>query len=863
MAHYEITAVFNPDGFEIDKTLTEDTGAQFDQKLYDRFTAEPYRTLYNLGFSRNTGVFSPSVDFLLSISRRFVDELLHDADLEIRRLARPASKAVLADLTANIPFALGAEHINKDWLLNAWEELCAIFDDDLLSFTGSAEEYIKNKNAELNAAGRVFFHLVEYKSEDYPFAFLATYSTGTAENISHMPLERALAEYKNQQDRLLALLSAVSKAADQSLFISGLMESGELFSPLRFTVKDAYAFLKETEMYENCGIVCRIPDWWRKKGSVRLSVSLGGSEPSKVGLDALLTFSTRVFLGDLEITPEEIAELLSQTNGLSYIKGKWVEVDHDKLKAALEAFTKLEDMDGVSFADAMRLQLGIETDMPIDNSVEHEFTHGQWLRQTLKQIQNPHITEPISAGNDFAGKLRPYQQNGLNWLYQLKNLGFGALLADDMGLGKTVQILALLNYMRVHKGTKTLLIIPASLLNNWTEEALRFAPNLRCRVIHTQARSFDPDEADVFITTYGMAARLDTFGDVQWDFLILDEAQAIKNPSIKQTKAVKELNARSRIAMTGTPVENRLSDLWSIFDFLNKGLLGTGKEFTDFTKGLKDNPQGYAKLRDAVSPFILRRLKTDKSIISDLPDKVEVKAYTTLTKKQIALYTQLIGDVSEALNSADGIARRGIVLSSIMKFKQICNHPDQFLGQKEYEAKYSGKYEKLDEICETIRDKRERVLIFTQFQEMTQPLAKHLESVFGREGLILHGGTPVKKRGELVARFNTGEYTPFMVLSLKAGGVGLNLTAANHVIHFDRWWNPAIENQATDRVFRIGQQKNVLVHKFITMGTVEEKIDDMIQAKMKLAEDIVAASGENWITGMSNEQLMNLFRLEA
>ncbi|HUW64583.1 MAG TPA: DEAD/DEAH box helicase, partial [Spirochaetia bacterium] len=370
------------------------------------------------------------------------------------------------------------------------------------------------------------------------------------------------------------------------------------------------------------------------------------------------------------------------------------------------------------------------------------------------------------------------------------------------------------------------------------------------------------EEYDIFITTYGMLLKYDWVREVTWNSLILDEAQAIKNPGAKQTRTVKQIKSFHKIAMTGTPIENRLSELWSLFDFLNKGLLGSLKEFTTFTKQLKESQEGYSQLKKVVGPFILRRLKTDKAVITDLPDKIEMKTFSTLSKRQAALYNALVGDIKTKLEFADeGIERKGLILSSIMKFKQICNHPDQYLGQNSYAESDSGKYARLREICETIYEKRERLLVFTQFKEITGPLKEFLEGVFHHKGLVLHGETPVAKRRDIVETFQGHEYVPFLVLSIKAGGVGLNLTSANHVVHFDRWWNPAVENQATDRAFRIGQQKTVIVHKFITKGTIEEKIDLMIEDKKKLTQEIIPDIQENWITEMDNNQLMDLFRL--
>ena len=424
---------------------------------------------------------------------------------------------------------------------------------------------------------------------------------------------------------------------------------------------------------------------------------------------------------------------------------------------------------------------------------------------------------------------------------------------------------------KMRKGKETsqcLLVVPASLLGNWQKEADKFAPAMDYQILHgktSEKLSEDYENSDVFltVTTYGMVTRIQALKETVWDCVILDEAQAIKNPLTKQTKEIKKLKTRMRIAMTGTPIENDLTNLWSLFDFLNKGLLGTSKEYKEYCKNLKEHPEGYGKLKMMISPFMLRRLKTDKTIIEDLPEKIEMLDYASLSKKQVVLYRKAVADMEEKLADAQqGIQRKGIVLSTIMKLKQICNHPDQYLGQQEYSESDSGKFAMLRDICETIYEKRERVLVFTQFKEITEHLAQYLESIFHMPGYVLHGGTPVKTRNQIVEAFQSEKYVPFLVLSVKAGGTGLNLTKANHVIHFDRWWNPAVENQATDRAFRIGQQKNVMVHKLVCKNTIEEKIDEIISGKMQLAQDVIGSGGENWITELGDAELMNLLRLE-
>lgn len=863
MKNKDIIVIFNPKGLTLD--IQEVSGkAYFNDALLADFKSEPYKALFYFGFEDRHPDMSVSLSFLHSICKEFINAVSRDPDIEITKSARMPDTAAFLDMLHSIPYAVGVEHISVAWFAGLWAELSAVFEGEISNWDGTVASFLNTHSSKLNVAGRVFFHLVENKSEEYPFAFLATYSTETPEHkkAAHIPLKNALIEYKDRQDLLLKLLSAVSRAADRSDFISELTESGELFSPLQFDADEAYIFLKEISLYEECGIMCRMPDWWRKKnGGLKASVSIGGREPSQVGLEALINCQPSLLLNGEEISKEEIEALMLQTAGLSFLKGKWIEVDHEKLKTVLEAYEKAESMGDITLADAMRMELGISESVSYDLGDAVEITNGEWLRNVRNRLADPASMESLDPGAEFKATLRQYQRSGFGWLASMKSMGFGALLADDMGLGKTVQILALLEYLRQNGGFKALLIIPASLIGNWEKEIARFAPEIKYSVLHSKNTELD-DESDLFITTYGMTLRLEHLRERKWNVVILDEAQAIKNPAAGQTKAVKRLNASFKIAMTGTPIENKLSDLWSLFDFLNAGLLGTAKEFSGYAKNIKESGS-YAKLRGVVNPFILRRLKTDKAIISDLPDKVEIKAYTALTNKQALLYQRLIRELERKLETADGIERKGVVLAAIMKFKQICNHPDQYLGQSVFKPSGSGKFEKLREICETIYEKRERVLVFTQFKEMTGPIAEFLGEVFERKGLVLHGGTAVKKRGEMVDGFNGAEYVPFMVLSLKAGGVGLNLTAANHVIHFDRWWNPAVENQATDRAFRIGQTKNVMVHKFITAGTIEEKIDAMIEEKQRLSGDIIAASGESWITEMNNDQLMRLVALEV
>lgn len=874
---------FKPSGFFVDlielparRGRRKDGSEQGQEHAlwYERLTKEPWNALYHLGFTADVSWMRPSVAYLHRAASHLIRRISSCPELELMRenLEVSLSEEEAEALLDAVPFVNGAEFIDRDWLNHAWERMAACFREEIQAFDGTAAAYFAEYQAGISVAGRVFFHMVESHQESFPFAFMATYSTKPVKSKKaiHTPLKNALLEFKDDQKKLLSLLSAVAKAADSSSLIGGLMESGELFSPLRLTADEAYTFLKEIPLYEAAGIMCRVPDWWRRRtNGIALSLTVGKKEKSKIGIDAIVDFSPTLMIDGEKLSEKQLKEFLQMSEGLILYKGKWIEVSKKKLEAALQALEKAKAMasDGaVSLAEAMRMELAFRTDSSQGEEIPVTVTSGAWLKKVREMLIHPAAIETVPTEPTFHADLRGYQEEGYRWLNLMAELGFGACLADDMGLGKTVQMIAWLEHYRVHHGGHALLVLPASLIGNWQSEINKFAPSLPYQVLHKSAVKSDEtlelkESAFLCITTYGMVSRMEALTGASWDILILDEAQAIKNGGTRQTKAVKAVPSKVRIAMTGTPIENNLGDLWSLFDFLNQGLLGSAKEFDTLVKEIESDGLGYLPLKKMVSPFILRRLKTDKSIISDLPDKVEIKEYAGLSKKQIGLYQKLVEDVEKKLKETEGIERKGLVLASIMKFKQICNHPDQYLSMDTYKKENSGKFACLERICETVYEKRERVLVFTQFKEMTGPLADFLETVFHRKGLVLHGGTPVKKRSEMVAQFNGEAYIPFMVLSLKAGGVGLNLTSANRVIHFDRWWNPAVENQATDRAFRIGQKKNVIVHKFVTQGTVEEKIDAMLEEKQKLAGDILGNAGEQWITELTNDQLLDLFKL--
>ena len=790
----------------------------------------------------------------------------------------------------------GGEYLRIETLQQLWSELDDYARGEIAGSPGGVSQWLQARSPLWHRVGRVCFHLAENKRDsDCPFAFLATYAAKLLDGrrVQYQPLGKALEEYAGAKNKrtLVNLLAPVERASQRCPWVKQLVDSGEIFHPLRWSPSEAYRFLKEAPDLEESGLLVRMPDWWSKTPPrVRVGVTIGEKRQSQFGVDAMLDFQVRLALEGETLSDEEWERILASSDGLVFLKGRWVEVDREKLGEVLQQWEQVQrevGTDGVSFLQGMRLLAGaplgteLSTLFEAETAPWSEVRAGDWLEARLRELRQPQTpADALPTGDELHATLRPYQETGVKWLWFLVRLGFGACLADDMGLGKTIQVIALLLWLRREPApgasAPALLVLPASLLANWKSEIERFAPSLVARFAHpSQAAAADLKRAaeapqgflrgaDVVITTYGMLARLPWLSSLNWRLVVLDEAQAVKNPTARQTRSVKQLKAAAKIALTGTPVENRLTDLWSIFDFLCPGLLGSVKTFGDFVKRLEKREQtDYAPLRKLVAPYILRRLKTDRSIIADLPEKTEMQTFCRLTKKQAVLYQQAVQELARLLKQKEGIERRGTILAFLLRLKQICNHPAQWLAAGDYPPEDSGKFRRLGELCEEIAERQEKTLVFTQFREITGPLEAWLRTVFGRPGLVLHGQIAVGKRKQLVDEFQREEGPPFFVLSLKAGGTGLNLTAASHVIHFDRWWNPAVENQATDRAFRIGQKKNVVVHKFVCQGTIEEKIDAMIRDKKALAEEILEAGVPKLITEMGDRELLDLVKLDV
>ena len=689
-------------------------------------------------------------------------------------------------------------------------------------------------------------------------------------------------KFENPQEKLLAGLGYAAR------LFPPMMQSLKSKRPsgLELDAQGAYTFLRETApILEGAGFGLLVPPWWNRPGArlglkVKMKPKKGKDAVARglMTMENLVSYEWQLSLGGTTLTEEEFRTLAALKSPLVQVRGQWVMLDPEQIEAAINFWKKQQTTGETGLLDVLQYSLGGATEMgglPIEEVVPQG-----WLAEWLERFSVSEKMSELPQPEGLRGELRPYQRFGYSWLSFHRQWGLGACLADDMGLGKTIQTIALLLREKENRDglpAPALLVCPTSVVTNWEREIGRFAPGLRTYlhrgVNRLKGRGFRKAVRgmDVVVTSYPLV-RMDAeiLQSMTWLAVILDEAQNIKNPSAKQTQAVRKVQSEFRVALTGTPVENRLSELWSIMHFLNPGYLGTREAFrSNFALPIEryQDEQALKRLKQMVNPFILRRVKTDPRVISDLPAKVETKVYCTLTEEQATLYEAVVQDALKKIEELDGIERRGLVLSMLMQLKQICNHPVQYLHQAGKGAAdlaldgRSGKLERLAELLEEVLAEDDRALIFTQFAEMGALLADFLPKSTGAATQFLHGGTPVKLRDQMVRRFQEEEHAPpVFILSLKAGGTGLNLTRANHVFHFDRWWNPAVEDQATDRAFRIGQKRNVQVHKFVTTGTLEEMIDDMIESKKRLAQ-VVVGSGEGWLTELSTDELRQLVTL--
>lgn len=679
--------------------------------------------------------------------------------------------------------------------------------------------------------------------------------------------------YHHVQESFLLRLGQAAKLSPElrSLLssprpVGGILEASDVFSFLS----------RSAALLHKNGVTLQMPSSWSKEGRKTAAVKIKADqwsntanpkEKSLFGIEQLVSFQADVVIDGEIVTAQELLELAASRSPLVFFRGKWIEINVKEIKQVLK-FMKRHEAGVMSFSELMHLSANEDEERLLDGVQVAEVEASTLLSQFVldkEEASQHNFVVPMA----LHGTLRPYQERGFHFLSVMRRFGFGALLADDMGLGKTIQVITvLLDNIQASEG-KYLIVCPTSLLGNWERELQRFAPQLKLYIHHGGDRLHGEDFAkkhehyDIVLTTYQLVGRdAKELQSVKWDTIVLDEAQYIKNYRTKQAQSVMKLYANHRIAMTGTPVENRLGELWSIFQFLNPGYLGSHASFkARYTGG--DQPAQLNVLRTLISPFLLRRLKSDPLIRKDLPEKIELKSYCTLTEEQVQQYEQVTSRLLSQIDDSTGIARKGLVLSSLTRLKQICNYPilEQATRGKE-SLERSGKMTRLAELIDLIMDNGEATLIFTQYVQMGELLQEQLTARYGTAPFFLHGGMTKIERDKMVSEFQEGKGSAVFILSLKAGGVGLNLTRANHVIHYDRWWNPAVENQATDRVFRIGQKKNVEVHKLISLGTLEEKIDELIEAKRSLSEQVVG-SGEQWLTEMSNDELRNLVTLQG
>lgn len=841
--------------------------------------------LYALLFSPWELGESQALFFLKSQIRRHFTRVAHAAILpnvtteDVLHELLPTQQECLK-IIEQIPPIIGEEYLNAGVIRQWFLELSHHIRNQLAEQNLSISEWLKNLGEPWNQLGKVFFHLAENKDDTSgikPFAFLATvaHQSNADDQVRHLPLHAAIKLYGHHHPALLSLLQPLQKAALHSPFLQQLLDSKKIYLPQAWSALEAYQFLQDCSQFEQSGIIVRMVNLWKKSPpKLQLTITADTSEDSAksahatgVSVHSLLRFSIHSHLSGQELSEDELNELLAQGTGLIRFKGEWIQIDSEKIHQLMSRWQYAIGMMnriGIPLIQGLRILVGgkVEKSLSLPEPDDDcQLLPGKSLEHFLWKLRE-NSSIPLDLPDDYKRLLRPYQIEGVAFLHQLSSCGLGACLADDMGLGKTLQTIVWLDILRRSGELEhypALIVVPASLLHNWKEEISRFAPDLTIRIYHGAGRQmWHPKSVKgkhIIITTYDVVRKDEALASLPYSAIILDEAQAIKNADSARARAVMGLQSSRRVALSGTPIENNLSELWSLMEFLNPGLCGSKKGFREFTSSLRGN---FAPLRKLVRPFILRRMKSDPQLIPDLPDKIEVPAYCSLSPEQVALYHSQIQLLHSILDEPDPATRIRLILPILARLKQICNHPAQFQGTEDYLPERSGKFKRLQELCASIAARQEKVLIFTQFKSIIPYLHELVSEVFSRTGLTIHGDTPIAQRQHFVSSFQQESGPPFCILSLRAAGTGLTLTQASHVIHFDRWWNPAVENQASDRAYRIGQHRNVMVHKMICQGTIEERIEAMLLSKKQLAADLFEGQSENWLTSLSPNELRQL-----
>lgn len=755
-------------------------------------------------------------------------------------------------------FVKGGLCIDEEWVNKNFKKLV----NEVYSFAKDMNYSISKAliefNPDLAIPSKMYFHLVENtNAHGKPFAFMVTFTSSDENNAKHYPVRSILESHFKNSQQLVAINKIIKSLESDSAFMRTLITSGDFFKPLLIDEKAAYTILKETGLYEDLGVICRTPKW--HAGTSRIEIDIDEKkyyQPIVFVYERLISNSPKMFYRGVEITYEEALEILSKSEGLEKIKGKWIEINHEEIASLIQEYEDLQSQ-GITIKDLLNKNNGIHVDGISRTPVV--VTNSNWI-SNLNPLMFAKKTSAEIPEN-LLHILRPYQRDAFYWLTSMKSMNLGACLADDMGLGKTLEVISFLSYLYNNQKGPILIIVPATLVNNWINEIQKFAPYMDYYVLcNSYPPQYGTAEAFITITTYQSAAKSEYLRTIDWEEIILDEAQAIKNYYTVQTKAIKLLKGKHKIALTGTPMENNVLELWSLFDFLNPGYLGTKKEFIDFVAGKQMVLINPDKLKKLINPFILRRMKTDKNIIRDLPEKHEICIKINLAPRQIVLYNDELKKYKDNFDNAkDKRTKNELTLLVLNKLKQICNHPSQYLGDSEYKIEESGKFMELKSLCETIAAKQEKVIVFTQYKEIIPALNNLLYQVFGKKGEHIDGDVRISKRTCIIESFQKGEY-PYLVMSLKTGGVGITLTEACNVIHFDRWWNPAVENQATDRTYRIGQDKNVFVYKFTSTGTIEDLIDTSILIKTGLTDSIINSLNYNKTISFTGEELFEMLK---